>query len=272
MANKVKKTKSKLDFSIVGIVQNDINGTHEIEFKVKNPVGGKASIKNLRYLSPDDNTYYNAILYSTQLNSFDKDSFDVNPKYVKYKIVWDSIADMKMHQNFESVVIELTLADEINGGGTNSESLTMATPVKFKVSEVYKVTKPRSNQNDLTFQFFTPKLLRDAKVHYIIKVDTIDTFNSTDLKTFDTQIDRNGWTYKDGNTLPSFPEFGVDGGPNTQKEIFLNDSTLNALAQGDYFFQVQPIPSQFIAQISNPTSGSVFNTTTITISGTLTNY
>jgi hypothetical protein len=109
-------------------------------------------------------------------------------------------------------------------------------------------------------------------VHYIIKVDTIDTFNSSNLKTYDTQIDRNGWTYKDGNTFPSFPEFGVDGGPSTQKEIFLNDSALNALAQGDYFFQVQPIPSQFIAQINNPTSGSVFNTTTITISGTLTNY
>lgn len=272
MANSVKKTASKLDFEILGIVQNNKNGTHEVEFKVKNPIGGFASIKNIRYKSPDDGAYYNASFFATQLNGFDKDTFKADPKFKNYKVVWDSIKDLRMHQDFNSVVFELTLSDDINGSGTNSESRTFSTPVKFALKEVYIVTKPRSNQEDLKFQFYTPKLLRSAKVHYQIKVDTSATFNSGDLQVYKSQDNQNGWTYKDGNTQPNYPTLGIDGGPSTTTEVYFEHSALNNLANGTYYFEVMPIPTQFFADITSPVNGAVFNSTTITISGTLTSY
>lgn len=269
--NQVKKTASKLDFEIIGIVPNETNGTHEIEFKVKNPLGGKGSIKNFRYKSPDDNTYYNATFYSTQLSGFDKDTFQTDPKFKKYKVVWDSIADMRMHQNHDNVTFELTLADEINGGGNVSESKTFVTNVHWKLSQIYQVTKPRSNQKDLTFQFNTPKILRNCRVHYQIKVDKVKTFNSADLQTFKSADSTSGWTYTAGSSQPVFPVNGITGGPNSQIEVFFSNNSLNSLSGGTYYFEVMPIPTQFIAEITSPSNGAVFQTTSITISGTITN-
>ncbi len=256
----VIKTKSEIlwSFDSASVIYSE--GVVELHFLMKNPVGMSASLAVFQFQK--DSTWYDATLMGAQYE--DVTDFPLTAKWREVIIRWDGASDLRLVQSWLSVPFRVAFNDRALGAGMETEVREhIMTEVDFTIQGEANVISPRSNDPYLNFNFITPLAVRPSRLHFLLEVDTVDTFDSGDYLVFNSRDDQTGWGFSGG----AFPSEGVDG--QLSNRVTFVDASLGAMTQTNIFYRITPIVDQVLVSFDSPTEGQVFVSTSIPVSGSV---
>jgi len=244
----ITKTKSEIQFAILGAECDKEKGIVSIIIEAKNPYNFPCSVKSFKFAI--DNEWFPVTAYTEQ--EVDFDAIPLTGRMKRYKLNWDAAKDLRIMQVWENLRMVLILNDRSYLAGVDSEPQYYTIPlIDFTVKEVKRIVLPYSNDPYFNLMFVNQKTCRPSLMNFILDVATDENFLNV-IKSFDTRESQSGWTYEQG----IFPENGVPG--ETEHEIIFASPELAGLDEGDYFIRVTPIVTQFYVNISFPENGQVF--------------
>jgi len=263
--SQIKKTSTELDWVFVDSNPILLEGIIALRFRISNPYYMKASLGDAKWQSPATGEYLPCTLVANQLEDLDNINLRAGARLVT--VLWDAASDLRIMSAYPQITMVLNFWDRANQTGTKSALQSFPVPVDFTLQALGKsvtIVRPITHDPYFGFSFISPTLIRPGRIHLVLEVDSQETFDTPDYQSFNTGIDRTGWS-ADGE---AFPEEGVDGA--AVHKILLADPGLSALELGNWYFRVTPIVSQFRAEVLSPSSGQVFIGTTIEVSGSIT--
>jgi len=256
----ITKTKSEIQYSIVGAEVDLEKGIVGILIEAKNPYNYPCSVKEIQF--GIDGEWYPATIYAEQEVDFDE--IPLSGRMKRYKLNWDAAGDLRVMQSWNNLKVAVTLNDRSSLAGVDSETQEYTIPlIDFTVTEIKRMVFPYSNDPYFDMMFVNKKTCRKSLMSFILDVAIDENFTNI-VKSFDTRLDQTGWTYEDG----VFPENGVPG--EVEHEIIFASSELAELTEGNYYIRITPIIVQFYVTITSPYDGQVFIGDEIDIEGTVT--
>lgn len=163
-----------------------------------------------------------------------------------HTFIWDSATDLGVDFKGD-VYIRVTAYDRDNHKGSQMNSTNYKHSVDNR-PETPTIISPEDNyfrkDETPTFQFAIPNpKAGNSKLHFRVQLDTEDTFDTSELVTFRSNIDQVGWEYDtDGNgNFAQIPYGGIDipSDPtligNTVKFTIQTDERLS---QNKYYWRV----------------------------------
>lgn len=258
----IKKTSTELDWQFVGSEPLLTAGLIALKFQLTNPYFYAASIGEAKWKSPSTGEYLPITLALSQIE---------NPNSIPSRstsriatIYWDAAADLRIMQAFPAVTLAFSFWDRPNQAGTKTAIQEFTVPVDFTLSALgraVKMVRPVVHDPYFKFDFISPRLIRSGRLHFILEVDSDESFSTGNYLKYDSSADQANWTC-DGVPLTGD---GVDG--TTTHRVGLIVSEIENLSLGDWFYRITPIVSQFQAEITSPVNGQVFLDTTIEVNG-----
>jgi len=261
--SEVFHSSTEIQFNYESFTQNYSDGTIDIVIKAKNPFFNACSVGEFKFKSQSTDEWLPCTAYGTQEE--DLTEMPLTGAYRLITIRWDAGTDLRIMQAWTNVEMSLTLYDRPDSAGaeTHAELFTVSS-VDFTINDISSVVHPTSNDPFMEFEFYHPTTIRDGVVHFRIDVDTVETFDSANLESFDTDDSTTDWQEDDS----AFPEIGTDG--TSQSKIELSNSTLTNLPDDTtFYYQIVPKVDQFYAVVDSPSNNQVFIGTSVTISGTV---
>lgn len=235
---KIVKTLSECYLEYVSFTLDESSGIGTIKVKAKNHFCNAGSFS-------DGSEIDNSIQYSidgginwndcTIENIIDLTDIKLNGIAKEIEIEWDVKTDLGILTNYDNIEIRIRINDDIELTGTYSSYVTSGIlNIDLRPSSDISPIRPYSSEDDFYVSFKTPVSLENCRLHFVIYVDTVNTFNSDDLKTYDSKDSQIGWTYDGG----SFPSNGALCG-STIHDIGYSNSELTNLAEGTYFVKIE---------------------------------
>ncbi len=256
----ITKTKSEIQYSIIGVEIDTENGVVGILIEAKNPYNYPCSVKDIKF--EIDGVWFPATIYTDQEVDFDE--IPLSGRMKRYKLNWDAAGDLRVMQSWNNLKVAVTLNDRAELAGVDSETQEYTIPlIDFTVTEIKRMVFPYSNDPYFDLMFVSKKTCRPSLMNFLLKVATDENFTNI-VKSFDTREDQTGWTYDEG----AFPENGIPG--ESEHEIIFASSELAELSEGNYYIRITPIVTQFYVTITSPYDGQVFVGGDIDIEGTVT--
>ena len=211
---KITKTPSEILWSIKSVTQDDATGIHKVVIRAKNPDSKPCSITQIRYYSDDSSSWETGSFYDGASNYV---NISLSPRFRDITVLWDSASDYTLMSAWTNRRLEVTVFDEINGGGTG-DSKEAYVDVDFTLNELSDklIQKPKSNSNDFKFKFFTPITIRDTFLNFKIDVDSASTFNTgaggVPEYSYNTEDSTTDWTLynRASTTWVPFPAGGFN--------------------------------------------------------------
>lgn len=230
MAN-VKKTPSEIYHAIASVEQVTAIGIIKIKINIRNPFLQVGSLGVLQYKKDGDPTYSNCTLADDQ--DIDTDNIPLTGFDQQITLYWDAADDVGVAAAFDDVLIRVTFYDRASQVGMETGYQVTTTDIDFTIGAIVKITKPKINDPYLNIEFYNPMTIRSSLVHFLFEIATDEDFSNVVIS-FDSSESQAEWGYDGG----AFPEAGIPGA--TEHKITLEDETLPALDDGDYYYRITP--------------------------------
>lgn len=256
----ITKTKSEIQFSIVGAEVDIEKGIVGVLIEAKNPYNYPGSVKSFQF--GIDEAWFPATIHTDQ--DVDFDEIPLSGRMKRYKLNWDAAGDLRIMQPWNNIKFAVILNDRTLFAGVDSEVQKYTIPlIDFTIKDIKRIVFPYSNDPYFNLMFINKKTCRPSLINFLLEVATDENFSNI-VKSFDTREDQTGWTYEGG----AFPEIGIQG--ESEHEVIFASSELAELSEGNYYIRITPIVTQFYVTITSPYDGQVFIGGEVDIEGTVT--
>lgn len=226
----INKTQNELRLSIDSATVKPLTGNVQVKITIQNPHIQNASLGTLQY-STDSGQNWNDCLLAGQ--EVDINDITITGKVQHINLYWDAANDLWMVQEFTDIQVRLSLYDQANQAGTDSEILTTTiASIDFRPGyiQALKILKPYKYDPYMDFDFYSKMLIRNAHEHFEIDVDDQEDFSSP--TSIDSATDQTGWTV-DGSAMPAEGAAG-----DQEHRIKIDHADFDALANGEYYHRI----------------------------------
>lgn len=242
MAYLAKKTPSEVDveFSATSVSESII----KVDWLVRNPFYYPCSLDDLSYYDNVNKVWLTASLNpATQALT---SSYAMSGRRKTITLEWQAAKDLNISSSFTNVPIRTRFYERSNKDGTLTDYVSSSiASVDFRPTSSVKITRPYANENPLVIEFIASRALTDCRYHYLVEVDTVDTFDSANYASFNTQNagNRADFRYLKSGSYSSasfiaFPSTGVPASTTPSVKTWVQSLNHSGLANANWYIQV----------------------------------
>lgn len=257
MVASVFKTAGDVYAKLIGHKTNIETGVVTTIIDIRDAVDNVASFSHMEYSLDNGSTW--ATCNTTQVTQpiDDLGVIFVTQVLSRYEINWAFMGDLWYGSSY-NVKLRIVMNDQADDEGIDtSPSIRDIGAIGLVFEPVTGFIRPTEYESDLYFVFDYPGRSKETSVHFLLEVDTTPTFNSGDLKQYDSSIDQTGWLVN-GEDMESY---GAILPPDKIVRIGYSNSELTALdADVIYYYRVL-VSSGWEPSIYKPTDYDGYLTT-----------
>lgn len=238
-------------------VAHSNEGCVELRFLMKNPYDNPGKLYSLEFSVDGGTTRYPATVLPDK--GVGASAFDLNAKTKQISVWWFAGYDLRIMREFTGVKLYAKFCEDLTGDISEERNATI--DVDLRPTGHFSLITPRTNDRYFNLKFVSKQTVLSGAMHFLIEIDTVDTFDSPDLRTFSTREAPLEWLCDGG----AFPEEGV---LTTASHIIeYNSGVLGNLSVDDYHYRITADFDQFYPVITYPADGQVFVGETIDVTG-----